>query len=96
MGQKPGPKEPSQEIINLIVEMKQKNPTYGYLRIAMQITDMFGITINKDIVRHILAKHSLPSSGGDGPSWLTFIGNAKDSLWSLDLFRCESILLKTH
>jgi len=32
----------------------------------------------------------------NGPSWLTFIGHAKDSLWSIDLFRCESILLSTH
>ena len=31
-----------------------------------------------------------------GPSWLTTIGHAKDSLWSVDLFRCESIILKTH
>ena len=31
-----------------------------------------------------------------GPSWLTFIGHMKDSLWSVDLFRCESVLLKTH
>ena len=30
------------------------------------------------------------------PSWLTFLGQMKDSLWSLDLFRCESILLQTH
>jgi len=29
-------------------------------------------------------------------SWLTFIGHTKDSLWSIDLFRCESILLKSH
>ena len=79
--QKPGPTGPSQEIINLIVEMKQKNPNYGCLRIAMQINDMFGMTINKDIVRRVLAKHSLPSSGGNGPSWLTFIGNANDRLW---------------
>ena len=26
-----------------------------------------------------------------GPSWLTFIGHMKDSLWSIGLFRCESI-----
>ncbi len=32
----------------------------------------------------------------DGPSWLTFIGHAKDSLWSADLFRCESVILKSH
>jgi hypothetical protein len=32
----------------------------------------------------------------DGPSWLSFIGHIKDSLWSVDLFRCESILLRSH
>ena len=31
-----------------------------------------------------------------GPSWLTFLGHAKDSLWSVDLFRCESAILRTH
>jgi hypothetical protein len=27
---------------------------------------------------------------------LTFLGHAKDCLWSIDLFRCESTLLKSH
>jgi len=27
---------------------------------------------------------------------LTFIGHVKGSLWSVDLFRCESILLRSH
>jgi Endonuclease/Exonuclease/phosphatase family len=27
---------------------------------------------------------------------LSFIGHLKDSLWSVDLFRCESILLRSH
>ena len=27
---------------------------------------------------------------------LTFIGHMKDSLWNLDLFRCESMRLKIH
>ncbi len=27
---------------------------------------------------------------------MTFIGHAKDSLWSVDLFRCDSITLKTY
>jgi len=30
------------------------------------------------------------------PPWLTLLGQAKDSLWSLDLFRVESVLLQTH
>ncbi len=32
----------------------------------------------------------------DGPSWLTLITQAKDSLWSIDILRCESILLRSH
>jgi putative transposase len=36
----------------------------------------------------------MPDDGG--PSWLTLLGHTKDSLWSIDLFRCESILLKSH
>ena len=52
--------------------------------------------INKDLVRRVLAKHYRPMPDDNGPSWLTFIGHAKDSLWSIDPFRCESILLNTH
>ena len=46
----------------------------------------------------ILRKHYNNSDPvhGKGPSWLTFIGNMKDSLWSVDLFKCESILLNGH
>jgi hypothetical protein len=47
----------------------------------------FGILINKDMVRRILAHHYQPSPSGTGPSWLTFLGHFKDSLWSIDLFR---------
>jgi putative transposase len=46
-------------------------------------------------VRRILAKHCFPKSGGKGPSWLAALAEAGDSLWSVDLFRCESILLKS-
>jgi putative transposase len=45
----------------------------------------------------VLAKHYRPGdSGSHGTSWLTFIVQTKDSLWSLDLFRCESIRLRSH
>src|SRR5215475_8699983 len=33
---------------------------------------------------------------GGGPSWLTVLGHMKDSLWSIDLMRCESVTLRTH
>jgi transposase InsO family protein len=93
---KPGPKGPSQELIQAIVELKRRNPRFGCPRIAHQIKKAFGINIDKDVVRRVLAAHYRPCPGDGGPSWLTFIGYTKDSLWSIDLFRCESILLKSH
>ena len=94
---KPGPKSPSAELIAAIVELKRRNPRFGCVRIAQQLSRAFGIEIDKDVVRRVLAKHYRPGdSGTTGPSWLTFIGHVKDSLWSVDLFRCESILLRSH
>ena len=43
---KPGPKGPSQEVIAAVVDMKQRNPSWGCPRIAQQITLAFGISIN--------------------------------------------------
>ena len=93
---RPGPKGPSKELIDAIVEFKRRNPRVGCPRIAQEIARTFGIDIDKDIVRRVLAKHYRPEAGTDGPSWLSFIGHMKDSLWSVDLFRCESILLRSH
>jgi len=93
---KPGPKGPSTELIAAIVEMKQRNPQFGCVRIAQQISYVFGLQINKDVVRRVLASHYRPGSGTERPSWLSFIAHMKDSLWSVDLFRCESILLKSY
>jgi transposase InsO family protein len=93
---KPGPKGPSAELIAAIVEIKRRNPRFGCVRIAQQITRAFGVEIDKDIVRRVLATYYRPGAGGEGPSWLSFVGHAKDSLWSIDLFRVESILLRSH
>jgi len=93
---KPGPKGPSAGLIRAVVGMKQRNPTWGCPRIAQQIALAFGILINKDVIRRILAGHYRPNPSGAGPSWLTFLGHMKDSLWSIDLFRCESAGLRTY
>src|SRR5712664_3232399 len=93
---KTGPKGPSQDVIAAVVDMKQRNPSWGCPRIAQQIMLAFGIPINKDVVRRILAARYQPKPDSAGPSWLTILGHAKDSLWSLDLFRCESAVLHTH
>ena len=80
----------------MINEMKSRNPNFGYQRIADQISMVFDLEIDKDLVRRVLARHYKPQPGSNGPSWLTFLGNSKDSLWNVDLFRCESLILKSH
>ena len=76
--------------------MKRRNPRFGCRKIAEQISKAFAIETNKDVVRRILLQRYRPVPSSDGPSWLTVIGHAKDSLWSVDFFRCESILLKSY
>ena len=93
---KPGPKGPAGDLIRAVVEMKKRNSTWGCPQIADQINLAFGKSINKDVVRRILALHYQPAPNADGPSWLTFLGHTKDSLWSLALFCCESMTLRTH
>jgi putative transposase len=93
---RPGPNGPKKDLIDAVVAMKRRNPRWGCPRIAQQIALAFGVEIDKDVVRRILSVHYRPESDSGGPSWLTFLGQTKDSLWSCDLFRCESATLRTH
>ena len=93
---RPGPQGPRKELIDAVVAMKRRNPNWGCPRIAQQIALAFGVEIDKDVVRRILSVHYRPESDSGGPSWLTFLGHMKDSLWSCDLFQCESATLRTH
>ena len=45
---KPGPKGPSHELIQAIVELKRRNPQFGCPRIAQQINRAFGTEIDMD------------------------------------------------
>jgi len=48
---RPGPKGPTKELIDAVVEMKRRNRTWGCKRIAQQIGLAFGLEIDKDVVR---------------------------------------------
>jgi transposase InsO family protein len=93
---KPGPKGPSEPLTRAIVELKSRNPRFGCPRIARIIAHTFGVEVDKNVVYRVLSKHYRPAPGGIGPSWLSFIGRVTDSLWSVDLFRCESIVLRSY
>jgi len=62
----------------------------------MQIHEALGIDISPYSVGRILRTHHVNFPTGGGPSWLIFIGNMKDGLWSVDLFRCEPISQRSH
>ena len=75
-----GPKGPSPELIAAIGQMKLRNPRFGCVRIAQQMSYAFRIEIDQDAVRCVLAQHYRPGdSGSSGPSWLTLIAQSRDT-----------------
>jgi len=70
---KPGPEGPAPELIQLICEFKQRNLRFGCPRIAQHLAKTFGLELNKDVVRRILARHYRPDRRDGGSSWLTFL-----------------------
>ncbi len=77
---KPGPKGPSPELIAATVETNRRNRSWVCRRIAEQLCFVFGLEIDKDVVRRVPARHYCPDPGAYGPSWLTVFGHTKDSL----------------
>ena len=93
---KPGPKGPADDLVRVIVELKQRNARFGCPRIAQQINKAFGVNIDKDVVRRVLAKHYRQKPYDGGVSWLTFFRHTCESLWSIALFQRKSILPRIH
>ncbi len=59
---KPGPRGPSPALIEIIVEMKHRNPRFGYQRIADQVALVFDIDVDK--------ARSAPCASTALPAWL--------------------------
>lgn len=95
---KPGPKGPGPELVDAVLELKRRKPHLGCPKIAEHLAKSFGVELVKDTVRRVLAKHYRRAGKcqDKDPSWLSALAHAKDSLWRVDLFRVESILLQTQ
>ena len=65
----PGRKPQDQALVDLVIEMKKRNPSFGYGRISMQVFKAFGITISRFAVGRILRKNKDKLPSGNGPSW---------------------------
>src|SRR5713226_10706238 len=53
--EEPGPKGPSEALIQAIVELKSRNPRFGCPRIARTISRTFGVDIDKNVVHRVLS-----------------------------------------
>src|SRR5262245_37680594 len=93
---KPGPKWPDEALIQAIVELKSAILGSEVHGLRASSRKHSGSASTKNVVYSVLSKHYRPAPGGTGPSWLSFIGHTRDSLWSVDLFRCESIVLRSY
>jgi putative transposase len=45
-----GSKAPSRELIELVLEMKRRNPNFGCNKIAEQLAKTFALSLDKDVV----------------------------------------------
>jgi len=93
---RPGPKRPAPELITAIVEMKHRNARFGCRR-SLSSSPLFSVSRS---TRMSCAGCS-PSATGLSPALEVrrgsrFLGHPKDSRWSVDLLRCESLILRTH
>ena len=85
----------SNELEELIVEIKSKNPSYGIEKIEGLLRHR-GHQISDTTVLRILRKHGFHLDPvKQGASWISFLSDTFNGTWSLDFFRVESVSLRT-
>ena len=89
-----GPGRPpiSEEIVDLILDMKRSNWIWGALRISQELR-LLGISVHKKTIARILREYGLcpPSTKMAPPSWRSLL-NAFNTTWAMD-FTCVMDLL---
>src|SRR5262245_49295251 len=90
-----GGPQPDEALIRAIVELKAQSPIRVSTDHAHHRADVWDR--HRQVRRAPRVGQTLsPCAGRAGPSWLSFIGHTTDSLWSVDLFRCESVVLRSY
>src|SRR5215475_10115266 len=67
-GGRPGPKGPAQELIDAVVEMKRRNPSWGVRELASKSRWPSAWTLTRTVVRRLPGKHYGQESGSGGRS----------------------------
>jgi hypothetical protein len=79
--------------IRAVLDMKQRNPMWRLLAL-WSTSPWLSLYVSTRISSPNSCRALPPIADGGEPFWLTFIGHAKDAA-KLDLFRCESVALRT-
>jgi len=82
------------EIKKLILEMKQLNNSWGFLRISGELKKI-GEFVSKDTVRRVIQKGRNDGNIPPNGSWKRFIKSHIDSLFCCDFFTIETVFNKT-
>jgi len=86
----------SDELKNLIIQLAQENPSWGYGKIKGELTKL-SFRVSQSTVRNILDRNGIqPASVRNGSiGWKTLMQHYKDQILACDFFTVETIWLQT-
>lgn len=91
-----GPGRPplAQKAEALILRLAKENPRWGYQRIAGELLNL-GMRVSATTVRKVLRRHGVgPSPRRSGPTWSQFLAGQAASIFAVDFFTVETVLLR--
>lgn len=94
---KPGRPALADHLQQLIIQMAQENPGWGYLRISGELLKV-GYSVDPITVRNVLKRHRVPPAPQrlqSGVNWQQFLNHYRHQLLACDFFTVETLWLKT-
>jgi len=88
---RPGRPPLGEESVDLICQLAQENPRWGYMRIVGEMRKL-GVAVSATAVRRVLRRHGLgPAPRRSGPSWSDFIRVQAKTILATDFFHVDTV-----